>query len=512
MSWPRYLAVMGVLAVMVMARAQESEPKKDNDPDGTSIYESLRLKTDDNISLRGLLLNDPDRTPDYAAMSGENRDVVAKGNRYALIVGVHQASFRGIKQQPLPQCVFDAKAVSECLKASGYQCIMLTDGIDGVNIKGDAEPTVANVMTQLRDIAAQTRPGDQILFYGSSHGGIVDDKPSLIVRDGAVDLMDVKAELARSAALVRLCVLDCCRDDKSYTVYTVEPRDVHTIMACRPDEVSGAGDRGLSIFTEVFCEAMTDCRADRVKDGMLELDEVLHYLDREVPLRAKANDPAASQHPTRIVVDPKMLNPVLAVCNRQGAEAEPTALSGAVAPAARNDMILTTLLLGKICVGMTTNEVTQAMGHPPKGGLVLLPDGNTAGVWDDEPKEGVSTYVVFEKDTTKVLRTAVQFQGACQGEYDAAFTRTAIPKLIGAERAEKLALTISGWSAQRVFKELGCATFVLLASDGQGDGQIIYQNVPVPQEQLVVQLEDGKVNATMVTPMWVEYPDKKGAK
>src|SRR6185369_9729210 len=128
---------------------------------------------------------------------------------------------------------------------------------------------------------------------------------------------------------------------------------VHVVTACRPDETSLTGPRGLSVFTEAFVSGMTDCRADRYADGQVELDELLSFVVEEVPRLAHDIDENASQNPTRTVVDPRTVNPIVVSCSSTSIYDGllPTAMQGPVQALPRDDLVLSGSIAGKIGIG-----------------------------------------------------------------------------------------------------------------------------------------------------------------
>lgn len=480
-------AAVGALftALAVAARPPVLQPspqpsQPDTGPGGTSIYDSLRLDPPEQSPLR-----------DRLGQPGK-KHIVATGKRYALLLGVGEAEWNGVKQSPLPQCRLDVAALSAALAACGYECTVLSDtGSPGVR-----PATVAGFDTALKELISKAGPDDQVLVYLSSHGGFADGQSWVIAADGAISVLSTKMTLSDSRALVRILMMDCCRGDKSFGTLSIEPRDVHTILACRPDELSATGPNGLSIFTEALIDAITDCRADRIRDGRLELDEVVYYLDVEVPRRAKRYAPPgddSTQNPTRVVVDPKSINPIIATCGLLSLRIEqPTAYAGPPLPAARNDWILSSLSIPKIREGMTPEQMKQAMGKDPAQPLTLDDHGSGATLYEDGPRAGDALLVFFEKGV--VARVSILFASLCEGDYDASRTRAAVEKELKGAPVVDLFASIDGLSVKEVQERLGCAADALIAPDGQGNGQLRYPDVPRLSQTLFIEITDGKAS------------------
>lgn len=430
------------------------------------------------------------------------RRPVASGTKYALVVGVGEASYNGVAQTPLQVCRFDATAMGRVLRDLGFDCTVMTDSPGGASGGGPAQtlsllptsPNVAGVTRRLEYMRDSAGPDDTLLVYMSSHGGVIDGKPSVILTDGGIEVAKIKEMLAASKALVRIVMLDCCRGDAGFSPLSMEARDVHTISACAPDELSQTGISGLSVFTEAFVDGVTDCRADRVHDGVIELDEIVHYVAQEVPRRAAPG--GKPQHPTRTVVDPKSINPVLGVCDAALASVPPetTAFAGPAVRIARNDWIYSSLLLQKATKGMTAEEVVAAMEREPSL-RQLDAQGSGMMMFDDEPREGDALQVVFEAG--KVSQVSTVFASMCEDEFDAAASRKAVLGLMGAEGLGALVKALEGKGVKEVIEAIGCPTAALVA-DTSADGSLRYLDVPRPTQMLVVVMTGGKASGAEI--------------
>ncbi len=420
----------------------------------------------------------------------EERPPVATGTKRALIIGVGEATYNGIKQDPLPICRFDAVAMDRVLKGMGFETTVLTDGGNP-----DQAPSVINFQMALDGFMQSAQSEDTLLVYMSSHGGMIDGEAKVILTDGAASVPTVKKLLGESKALVRVLMLDCCRTEGAFRPDVTETRDVHTLSACAPHEISQVGTNGLSIFTEAFVDAMTDCNADRLADGIVELDEVVNYIVREVPKRAKAQR-SAEQHPTRTVVDARSINPVLGICDLSLARIprRTTALGGPKAVMARKDWILTSLLMPKANAGMTAEQVLKNFEGKTSELPPLDAQGNGLMLFADEPKAGDSTLVRFEKGVVVEVSTAIG--GMCDTPYNAQASREATLKILAGGSIEKLTPALQGKTMGEVIAALGCPAASLVSADGVGNGSLRYVDVPRVTQMLVIDIEHGRVVGT----------------
>ena len=490
MRTPPLVATL-ILAAATLAAAAQPPATPDirkTDPTGTQLFDALRLKPRTNVA--------------------------AVGKRYALLVGVEQADINGVKQHPLEVCSGDSIAMAAALKAAGYECTVLNDGKAAKEGSFGAPktmmPTVENAKAAVTKVCAQAGPNDQVLIYFSTHGVIlpgpkdsaIDGPAILAMNDGALKIDDVKAALASSKALTRVLLLDCCRDNKKFAPKVSEFRDVHVVTACRPDEQSQTGQHGLSVFTEAFVAGITDCHADRYKDGQIELDELLNYIVDEVPRRAKELDEKSSQNPTRTVIDPRTVNPIIASCTRSSIFEGllPTAMEGPVQTLPRNDLVLSGSIAGKIAIGMSEPEMTAAMGRVADNTADCDKDENGDGLamYMNTPKNGDTVFVFF--GAKKVTRVMVMYAKLCDGEFDAAKSRAALTNLLGGKDLNQIGEVLGLPTAKELFEKLGCPKGGLMYGQNNEQGTVHYDDVPLPGQRLTFRLADGKVVEMMLDP------------
>ncbi len=481
--------LVGVVGLAIsVAAASHAQPA--DGPNGTSIYESLQLRK-------------PKAQPDPPqADEGSERRVIARGKRLAVLVGVGEAKVPGAELTPLPECINDATKLAEALTGAGYECATLTD-------HHKEEPTRANVLAAVRRVCDRAGEQDQVLLYFSTHGGAPTGEPMLAMRDGTIALKEIKGALAGSKALVKLVFLDACRSENGFRTESSEFRDVHVVLSCRPDESSNTGLRGLSVFTEILIESFQDCAADRVKDGRLELDEVLYYLDQHVAERVREYFPTEKQNPTRTVVDPRAINPILAECRNDSIyrslllEEAPIATDGPVKPAMRNDMILTAKLAGKVGLGMSREELESNLGEPFLG--FTEPEFTNTGKdivgFRNLPNEGDILWVTFEDH--RVSSILLMGKGPCVGNYDLERARAGFEALRGGRTVDEVAPDVVGQPIQTIFDRFGCPSGGLIGimSVESSSGTATWDNVPGPGRLVRVGFKDGLVREIVIEGM-----------
>lgn len=418
-----------------------------------------------------------------------------KPKRHALLIGIGQANFRGIAQNPLPQCVIDAKTLAATLRPRGYHCEVIADG-------EKIEPLAATIRDEVAAACGLATEDSQLLVYISTHGDVIDGKSVIIAKDDSVDIDWIKRHMAASKAAVKVLMLDCCRNNKGFERTATEVRDVHCIMACRPDQLSQVGQSGMSVFTEALVDALVECRADRVKDGKLELDELMYFLDREVPGRAAKADKDKPQNPTRTVVDPKVVTPVFAECTvHDQLTFGPRTYAKTPPPKARTSLELIDLTLLQVQRGMTVEQVTKAIGGTWTNAPELDATGAGMGLLEGKPSEHDVLVVRFQD--SKVALAHVLYRDLCQEEYSPLKTRGSLQKLIGDAPLAELAPILEGLSPADIVNKLGCPDSALLPTGQFSDqtGELRYPQAPRPAQMMVIRINAGKFEAVDIAPM-----------
>lgn len=435
--------------------------------------------------------------------------------RRALLIGVGQASFRGIVQNPLPQCVIDAKTLAATLRPRSYTCDVIADG-------EKAEPTAKTIREQISAASAAASSVDTLLIYISTHGDVIDGKSIIIAQDDAVEIDWIKKQLASSKAAVKILMLDCCRNNKGFERSSTEVRDVHCIMACRPDQLSQVGQSGMSVFTEALVDALVECHADRVKDGHIELDELMYYLERQVPARAAALDKDKPQNPTRTVVDPKAVTPIFADCTLiDQLSFGPDAYSDSPPAEFRRSLSLADLTFLQVQRGMNLEQVTKAIGGTWTSVPELDAKGIGMGLLEGKPSDDDALVVRFED--SKVVLAHVLYTNICKERYDSLRIRAAIEKLVGKSAGDSpkspppkdanqtagfapgslaaLESHLKGLSPAGIMSKLGCADTALLPTGQFSDqiGELRYPNAPRPGQVLLIRIKSGTFESITVT-------------
>ncbi len=482
--------VLGAQGLLGQVASQPgSKPPVGTEPSKTPILDSLQL---DPIAPEAAAPEPaPSDAPRRISMGlGKEKRVVALGRRFAVLVGVGEAKVKGYELEPLPECLKDSREMASRLRKSGYTVNLLSEEA--------TLPSYFNVSNVLRKVCREATADDQILMYFSSHGGVVDGDASIALKDQFIKLKEIKKALAGSKALVRLILLDACRDQKGFPAEISEFRDIHTILSCRPDESSLTIQGDMSVFTKVLIEGLTDCRADRVKDGQIELDELLYYLDEHVPALAARVNPGHKQNPTRTVVDPRAMNPVLTSCSiyeQLQLNLQPVAVEGPVGRGPRNDMIISAAMAGKVTIGMEADSLIAKMGQPSTP-VDFDADGKDLFMYTDQPSTGATTLIFFEN--RRVASVMVMYKKTCETDFDAAASRKAVRKLLGNRQATDLEGLLLGQDLPTLVAKIGCPSTVLAYSTDDQSQLVSWNDVPEEGMELTIKLGEGKAIKVMV--------------
>lgn len=471
--------VLCAFLIPVFARAgllRASEPEAPASKPSTAAIPGVNLTPASPTPKAAQPAADSDPAPDESAV---------KPRRHALLIGIGQANFRGIAQNPLPQCVIDAKTLAATLRPRGYHCEVVADG-------EKIEPLAATIRDEVAAASGLATENDHLLVYISTHGDVIDGKSVIIAKDDAVDIDWIKRHMAASKAAVKVLMLDCCRNNKGFERTATEVRDVHCIMACRPDQLSQVGQSGMSVFTEALVDALVECRADRVKDGKIELDELMYFLEREVPVRAAKADKDKPQNPTRTVVDPKAVTPVFAECTvHDQLTFGPRTYAKTPPPPARTSLALTDLTFLQVQRGMTVEQVTKAIGGSWTNAPEL--DDSGAGMGLLEGKPSPQDVLVVRFADKKVALAHVLYRDLCKEEYAPLKVRGALRNLIGDEPLAELTAHLKDLAPEDIIKKLGCPDSALLPTGqfSDQDGELRYPKAPRPAQMLVIRIKAG---------------------
>ena len=212
--------------------------------------------------------------------------------KFALLVGVEEYRDKMISR--LQFACADAAAVAERLRdRCGFEQVRVL-----ADTSGDDEPLLVNIVTALRDTAAELRQDDLFLFFFAGHGVEKDGHGYLLARDslqafpehGSLSLELLRKTFERLAAGKRIILLDACRNspdagraDAANCMGDAISRDI--VAAARTSPTSGtttallsacqAGQRayewpakGHGVFTQCLLEGL---------DGAAWKDETLDF-------------------------------------------------------------------------------------------------------------------------------------------------------------------------------------------------------------------------------------------
>lgn len=198
-------------------------------------------------------------------------------------------------------------------------------------------------------------------------------------------------------------------------------------------------------------------------------------------------EPGHKQRPTRTVVDPRAVNPVIATCSLldqlQLNEPAPNALglTGVEGPVARGpygDLIMPSDFGGIIKMGMTREEVAKAFAleidkvEPPAA------QGADIIIVDDRPFAGDTFYLSFTD--AKVSNWFIMMRNPCVSGYSAPATRAMFLKLVNNDLTADLTPLLKGKSQGEMLALLGCPSQIF--SNSINPASLVYEFADVPVE------------------------------
>lgn len=222
----------------------------------------------------------------------------------ALLIGTE--AYQDSHFAPLPCTRADTAQLRRVLE---HPAIGAFDGIEVV-----ADPT-ASIMREAITAFLEGLGHDELgLLYISGHGVrlsqttgefffIASDTELATVERTGVGASFVNEQLEQCRAPQKVAILDCCqsggfslgfrtRDAKSASIPTapLNSRGVYIISSSGADESSYGGGTSVSdplpsVFTEELVEALQTGRGDTGNDGIVSVDELFHYVNKQVRKR-----------------------------------------------------------------------------------------------------------------------------------------------------------------------------------------------------------------------------------
>lgn len=229
------------------------------------------------------------------------------GDRYALVIGVHQYDKNQLRN--LPYAESDAVLVSEKLKAIGFRRVVVMTQSAGAK-EARFLPTAANVRAAVDgfldprkwnedDTAVVLLSGHGVQFRGKDTSYFCPMDARLEKPETLVEIQEVYRKLEKCPAGFKLLIADCCRNDPQ-SDFSRARAEVNLESVTRPQRAKppggvaaffscSAGEKAYEspelkkgIFTHFLLESLSDSKADLDKDGKVDLDEVVRFTKRNV--------------------------------------------------------------------------------------------------------------------------------------------------------------------------------------------------------------------------------------
>ena len=237
------------------------------------------------------------------------------GKRWAVIISVNK--YEDPEVHSLRFCVADGELFAEALSQKcGYpkeNILMMTDNT-GPNLL----PTKANMQQHTARWLKKAKEGDTVVVYFSGHGDVIRGECMLDPRDmdhenpglSMFRMEELRSMLHDCNATQKLLVLDCCHSGGGKAGLGLSGQDLEgakgaggliTFAGCRKSQSSQeSGKLKHGVFTYCLARGLSG-EADANKDGIVDSDELYHYLYENVSAEVHKMDPNLEQQPVRII-------------------------------------------------------------------------------------------------------------------------------------------------------------------------------------------------------------------
>ena len=226
------------------------------------------------------------------------------GDKYALLVGVHQYDKNELRD--LPYAEADMTALADVLRQAGYKRVVLMTQSEGAK-EARFLPEAAKIRATLKGMLEDLGPDESVLVAFAGHGVQYKDEDDnyfcpmdakLADKTTLVSLSEVYKDLEKCGAGTRLLLADCCRNDpRSDNARAVDrvklesvtrpqralpPGGVAAFFSCSAGE-KAYEDSGIKhgVFFHFIIEGLQG-KADQDGDGKVDLDELVGYTKKQV--------------------------------------------------------------------------------------------------------------------------------------------------------------------------------------------------------------------------------------
>ena len=226
---------------------------------------------------------------------------------WAILIGVGNYRFH----PPLNFTVADAKSMADSLvKVGGVPPEQILRIYDDEKLQPDHKTLKQEIPRWLAE--RKIEPGDTLILFYSGHGVLgKDNRMYLAPSDVALDDLagtaiagsDLREQLRRCEATTKILLLDACHsgaakaikdgaaaslDGKKLAELFENATGVVTIAACQGKQLSWESpELRQGLFTHFVVEGLTG-RADVIRDGRIDVDELYRYICDKVPQKAQA--------------------------------------------------------------------------------------------------------------------------------------------------------------------------------------------------------------------------------
>jgi hypothetical protein len=144
-----------------------------------------------------------------------------------------------------------------------------------VNTITDTQATKRNILGALSGLRSRVKPGDYVIFYESSHGGLnKSGEFTMNAYDGTVSFREMATAL-KGVAGTKIVIIDACHSGEAAT--SGAGADLVVFSSSKANQLSFDGPAGgNSLFTQHFLAGLYG-KADYNKDRAVTLQEAATY-------------------------------------------------------------------------------------------------------------------------------------------------------------------------------------------------------------------------------------------
>lgn len=285
-------------------------------------------------------------------------DETQAGDRYALVIGVHQYDRNQLRS--LPYAESDAVAVAGKLKDLGFRRVVLMTQTLGAK-ESRFLPTARNVRETLEgflnpkvwsedDTAVVVLSGHGVQFKNEAVSYFCPMDAELEKKETLIPIDSIYKQLEKCPAGFKLLIADCCRNDPQ-SDFSRARKEVDLESVTRPQRIKppggvaaffscSEGEKAFesptlkkAIFTHFLLQGLSDPKSDLDRDGKVDLDELVRFTKRNVTDYVRDEFGEKTIQVPELVGKTRGLVPITEFSKQAGGTTDPSPAGAADAPA-----------------------------------------------------------------------------------------------------------------------------------------------------------------------------------